>query len=407
MIEPLPKTVVLGGGIAGLEALMALADLAGERTELTLVAPDPDFQLRPMVVEEPFTSKPAEQHELGPIAEGLGAKLLRGAVAAVDPAARAVDLADGTRLDYDFLVACVGGRTRSVYKNATTLLSVGAAMDIDRLLADAATHESHRIAFVVPPGVTWTLPLYEIALMSRRRAVELGHRELEISLCSPEVAPLVIFGSAPSIAVAELLKARKIDFHGDADVRETPSGSFETPANADLEAGVTIALPVIDGPMLPGLPHDDGGFAPIDDHARIRGVERVYAAGDGTNFPIKQGGLGTQQADAAAEHIAEQLGADLEAAPFHPVLRGKLIIGGESLNLSHDLTGESAEGVASADYLWWPPHKVSGRYLAAWFAHEPVRADPGPRARPLEIEIALPHEWHEDPKALNPYGPAG
>ena len=35
-----PQTVVLGGGIAGLEVLMALADLAAGRTELTLVAPD-------------------------------------------------------------------------------------------------------------------------------------------------------------------------------------------------------------------------------------------------------------------------------------------------------------------------------------------------------------------------------
>ena len=38
----------------------------------------------------------------------------------------------------------------------------------------------------------------------------------------------------------------------------------------------------------------------------------VYAAGDGTAFPIKQGGLATQQADAVAETIAAAAGAPVE-----------------------------------------------------------------------------------------------
>lgn len=158
-----------------------------------------------------------------------------------------------------------------------------------------------------------------------------------------------------------------------------------------------IALPILEGPMVAGLPHDEAGFIPIDEHARVRGLEHVYAAGDGTIFPVKQGGLGTQQADAAAEHIAAKLGAPGEPKPFHPVLRGKLIIGGESLNLEHDLTGGHGEGVAASDYLWWPPHKVSGRYLAAWLAHESPHRDPTPPSRPLEVEVALPHDWHEQP----------
>ena len=30
------------------------------------------------------------------------------------------------------------------------------------------------MAFVVPAGVTWSLPLYEIALMTQRRAVDVA-----------------------------------------------------------------------------------------------------------------------------------------------------------------------------------------------------------------------------------------
>jgi sulfide:quinone oxidoreductase len=135
----------------------------------------------------------------------------------------------------------------------------------------------------------------------------------------------------------------------------------------------------------------------------VRGAEDVYAAGDGTNFPIKQGGLRTQQADAAAEHIAAQFGADIEPQPFHPVLRGMLITGGESMSLEHPLTGGEGEGMASSDYLWWPPHKVSGRYLAPFLAGESVRADPAPPGRTLEVEVSLPKEWHREPMALDPF----
>ena len=130
----------------------------------------------------------------------------------------------------------------------------------------------------------------------------------------------------------------------------------------------------MDGPALPGLPQDEAGFIPIDDHARVTGVDDVYAAGDGTNFPIKQGGLGTQQADAAAAHIAQRLGALIAVEPFHPVLRGKLITGDESLHLRADVAGGGGVDEVSLDCLWWPPHKVSGRYLAPFLYHGPTRS---------------------------------
>src|SRR5439155_4102940 len=123
-------------------------------------------------------------------------------------------------------------------------------------------------------------------------------------------------------------------------------------------------LPVLDGPGIPGLPADERGFIPIDEHARARGTQDVYAAGDGTTFPIKQGGIATQEADAAAEHIAARFGAELEPQPFRPVLRGRLLTGDESPSMEAEIAAGGGEGVASPDCLWWPPQKVSGRYLA-------------------------------------------
>jgi sulfide:quinone oxidoreductase len=409
------RTLILGGGIAGLEALLALRDLAADRTELTLVAADPEFTYKPLIVEEPFTYQPAERHELEPAVRELGAHFVRGVAGRVHPDSNSVvltetegyDLGTTRELGYDLLIVCVGGRSRAAYRDAVTFRfrSVGDPLEVDDLIARAEAHDSQTLAFVVPPGVAWALPIYELALLTRRRAEETGHRDLRLAVLTPEEAPLILFGRVASDAVAELLRARKIEFRADANVHESAGGELRvTPGDKPVDAGAVAALPVIEGPRLAGLPYDERGFIPIDEHARVRGFDDVYAAGDGTIFPIKQGGLGTQQADAAAEHIAARLGAPIDPKPFHPVLRGQLITGVESLSMRHDLTGGHGEGVASADYLWWPPHKVGGRYLAPWLAHEEPHGLEPP-SRPIDVEVALPVEWHDDPMALDPYRP--
>jgi NADH dehydrogenase FAD-containing subunit len=38
-----PRVLIVGGGIAGLEALMAIRDLAEDRVAITLVAAEPEF----------------------------------------------------------------------------------------------------------------------------------------------------------------------------------------------------------------------------------------------------------------------------------------------------------------------------------------------------------------------------
>jgi sulfide:quinone oxidoreductase len=135
---------------------------------------------------------------------------------------------------------------------------------------------------------------------------------------------------------------------------------------------------------------------PIDEYGRVRGVDDVFAAGDGTDFPVKQGGLGTQQADACAEVIASRAGADVEPQPFKPILRGKLITRSESLSLSADISGGAGGSAASPDILWWPSQKIAGRYLSPFLSgrssFEPEVPDGS-----LEIEVSLDPEWHGDP----------
>jgi sulfide:quinone oxidoreductase len=400
------EVLIAGGGIAGLEALLALDDLAGDRAAISLVAPGPDFSYKPLSVEEPFSAQPPEHRALAPVAEELGARFVQRGVARVMADDHRVELDDGSQVAYDVAVIAVGAKPRPAFARALTFRTPEDRWRIAALLKEAAADPGGKrsLAFVVPSSATWPLPIYELALMTRRRAIELGLSELRCTVITPEASPLVVFGSVATAAVSDLLRARGIEVRSGVRVHEDPSGRLVlAPGDEPLEATDVIALPALEGPGILGLPGDERGFIPIDDRARVKGADDIYAAGDGTTFPIKQGGLATQQADAAAEHIAARLGADLDPQPFHPVLRGMLLTGEESLSLSHSLTGGEGEGEASADYLWWPPQKVSGRYLAPWLAGRTAHREPEPPSRPLEVEIALPSEWHEQPMALDPH----
>jgi sulfide:quinone oxidoreductase len=150
-------------------------------------------------------------------------------------------------------------------------------------------------------------------------------------------------------------------------------GALATREGRMIAADAVIALPRLEPREIPGLPD---GFLEIDEHARVVGVPHVFAAGDATAGPVKQGGLATQQADAAAEQIAAEVGAGNEPRPYRPVLRGLLLTGEAPLYMRNDLSSEA--GLArslrhepprtSRAPLWWPDHKVVGRYLTGYLA---------------------------------------
>jgi sulfide:quinone oxidoreductase len=136
-------------------------------------------------------------------------------------------------------------------------------------------------------------------------------------------------------------------------------------ADGELAADRVVTLAEVQSRSVPGLPHDRAGFIPVDLHGRVSGETAVYAAGEATSFPLRQGGLAAQQADAVAEAIAAACGADHEPRAFRPVLRGRLLTSGAPLYLQSRPSGQS---VASTRALWWPPEKVAGRFVAPYLA---------------------------------------
>jgi sulfide:quinone oxidoreductase len=381
------EVLVVGGGVAALETLMAVHDLAGDRVRVTLVAPDPDFVYRPMAVAEPFGFGEARRYPLTRIADDFGARLVPAGVTALDAAAKRVVLRSGDTMPYDTLVLAPGARMLPAFDDAVTFRGPGSAPAMRALLDELEQGRVRRIAFVAPTVVGWTLPLYELALLTARHAAARS-LERELVLVTPEQRPLALFGDRPSAAVAELLAAAGVEFIGASHVEVADGAARLFPGGRALGAERVVALPLIRGPRIDGVPAEpDFGFIPVDRHGRVDGLEGVYAAGDATDFPVKQGGLAAQQADAVAEHVAARHGARLEPSPFRPVLRGLLFAGGPDLYLR---AVEPEEAAAAAQALWWPPTKIAGRRLAPYLYEQQPDARPGPApAGFADFEVAL------------------
>lgn len=383
------RILIAGSGIAGLELAMALRDLAGHRAAITLISPETHFALRPLAVREPFGGPGIERHELAPLLERIDAGHVRGTLTRVDTEAREVALRGAGTLDYDLLAVCVGGSARPAFASATTFWSTSSKIPVDAMLTRAAAGPSKTLAVAIPPATTWPLPAYELALMLRRRAEQLGIAP-RIVVLTPEPTPLAVFGETASAAVAARLRAREVEIECACRLEEI-DGELRCADGSKPGFDEVIALPRIDGPAITGLPSCGDGFIPIDERMRVLDVEAVYAAGDGTTFPVKQGGIAAQQADVAAEQIAASLGAPVDPQPFRPVLRGELLTGADSLKLEHELRAEDPEGRVSPDYLWWPRAKVAARYVAAWLQGVEPAPDLAPREVPIEAEAAWPH----------------
>jgi sulfide:quinone oxidoreductase len=382
------EVLVVGGGVAGVEATLALRDMAGDRCRVTMVSDRPEFVMKPLTVEEPFSGLPAPRYELAPLLDKVGGRLVTARIKNVHPADKLVELDDGSKLRYDALMVCLGARATEPFSTGTTL-SATDPVPVAELIAKAAAHPSRTVSVVIPPGNAWPLPAYEFALRTQRRAREIGVYGLRVELVTPEDAPLAIFGPAASAGVSELLKARAIEFRGQTSIEEVEGSLISHPGGEEFTSGAVVAMPRLEGPALPGLPQDPRGFIPTDLHGRVKGTPDVWAAGDGTAFPVKQGGLAAEQADAAAASIARSLGAPLHPEPFEPVLRGQLLTGEDSLHMNNRLGGGAGGGEVSPDCLWWPPNKVAGRYLPTFLSYEGAIDDPTPPREPMAVKYAM------------------
>jgi len=363
------KVVIAGGGVAALEALLRLRELAQERVAIDLVTPNSEFTNRPMELAALFRDERVQRFDLARIAADQGATLIPDRLEGIWPDKRVV-MQSGAQLPYDSLLLAVGAHLRIGVPGALTVAAPGFRQEFRRALDDLERGIARRIAFAAPAGTGWLLPLYELALLTADTLAERG-ATAELLVVTPEDAPLEVFGMEASEQLDGLLADRGIELlSGHRPVSFGANGLVTAPSGL-VEADLAVALPAMRGPNIRGVPQTIAGFIATDRHGRVLGADHLYAAGDGTAFPVKQGGLAAQQADAAAEAIAAAAGVEIDPKPFVPVLRGLLLTGGEPHYLRHDLSRPGAPTQTAERSLWWPPAKVAARNLTPYLAARP------------------------------------
>jgi sulfide:quinone oxidoreductase len=380
--------VIAGGGVAALEAALALRELAEEQVQVELLAAEPDFWYRPLAVAEPFGVGQPSRLSLVDFARECDAQVTLGALATVNADNHVAVTRAGGPVGYDALLIACGAEPHVAVPGALTFRGPADVPAFARLL-ETVGRVVHRLTFALPAGTAWTLPAYELALLTASYLHGLGVTTVELRLVTSEEQPLGLFGTEASEEIARLLDERGIALSTDADAVAFAAGKLELASGGEIETDAVVALPRLEGVRISGVPRNREGFIDTDRFGRVPELTDVYAAGDVTSFPIKQGGLAAQQAEAAAKMIAAAAGAQVEPNPFEPVLRGLLLTGGIPRYLRAELN-DPAHTEADALSLWWPPSKITGRYLAPFLASHHghlLSAPPGVRAMPIDIGL--------------------
>jgi sulfide:quinone oxidoreductase len=376
-----PLVLIAGGGVAALEAALALEKLAGARVRLELLAPSREFVFRPLLVAEPFGRGVARRVPLRDLLGGRPVQLVADGLARVEPAEQRLHTTGGSIRGYDALLVACGARAAPALPGALSFDGSDGVRAYRALLGELRRGRVSRVVFALPWESGWALPLYELALLTAAHLTERRVSGVTLEVVTHEPAPLAAFGEGASRYLAGLLARNGIGVRTAARPRAVTDGALVLADGDSVAAERVVALPRPVGPRIAGLPHDQAGFLPVDEHGRVPASGEVYAAGDATTWPLKQGGLAAQQADVAAASIAAWAGAPVQAAPFRPVLRGLLLTGEQPVFLRAEGVGSEREkSVASRGALWWPTGKIAGRYLTSHLeAHGEIRPPPGVR----------------------------
>ena len=332
------RVVIAGSGVAALEAVLALRALAGRGFEIDLLAPEH------ALVDRPTSVSDAVRPRRGAVARPARARVaLRrtartGRAGGRRPGARLAWVEGGDALLYDHLLVAIGARPAPAVPGALTFGGPADARAVQWVLDEAVRGHRERIAVAVPSDVTWPLPAYELAIMARTELRHAGrprrraHRRDRRARTAGDLRRrgrrrLARAARAASHPAADRRPARA-HHRGRPVARVRRGGARRHRAQPAAVRGPAPAGPAVRRPRV--HPHRPGRPR----HRR----DRVLAAGDATSFPVKQGGLAAQQADAAAATIAQRLGARVASRPFiTPVLRGVLLTGGAPLYLRAEL----------------------------------------------------------------------
>ena len=401
--EP-PQVLVAGAGVAGLEfrcgspSWRRVGPTSGSSRRRRL------SRTRPFAVAETFRIGPSFRLALTRIAVDAGATWHGGELVSVDQRAHVAYTARGEALSYDLLVIAAGAKPHVALLGALTFRGEHDEPAFRALLGELESGSVGSVAFVVPPGPGWPLPLYELALMTADELGRRSRRHARLVLVTPEGAPLERFETAVSTAVAGLLDDAGIEVHCGSYAAELSEGGLRLVPELGLDVERVVALPRLRGPYIAGLRCNHDGFLRADRHGLVLGVDDVYAIGDATSFPLEarrdRGAAGRRRGRVgrgAPRRVVATRSVPPRPARASPERRDAALRADRFRR-----RGETS--TVAYQPLWWPPSKIAGGRLARYLGSRGLPV-PEPPTEPPRLPVELTLAPCETSATLAPAGP--
>jgi len=280
------KVLIAGGGVAGLEAILALRAIAPGRFDIELVTPQRHITSRSLCTRPPFLRATATRTELATITAEHGVRLTRDALELVEPDLHEVLTQGGARRPYDVLVLALGTRPAVSVQGAMPFRGL---QDLDAVTAALDTVTS--VAYIASSTSMWTAPLYDVAVQTAAWAT---HHQKALDV-------LVVTAERVGESLSARLADARIEVVDEAVVERFSGGHLELADGRRVAVGLAVALPHLTCPRVRGMPSRSlDGFAVVDDTGQAAGVADIYAVGDMTGRRV----LAAEQAGTAADAIA-------------------------------------------------------------------------------------------------------
>lgn len=325
------KAIIVGGGFGGLEVALYLRRRLAEKAAVTLVSEHAAFVYKPYLTHVPFGLDPKDMRlSLPDLASAQGFRFQQGIAHAVDPERRMLRVSE-REMSYDGLFLATGAAARAkeevpglrthgfMIEREDDMLRLRRALG--QLQSEVRGGAQRRIVLLVPPGCQWAGALYELAFMLATWLTWKDAREgVELLLLTAEHRFMDVFGPGVHEALQNELKERGIGARRWQQPRRAEQGALVFPEGGRLAYDLLIAAPSHEAAVRwKALPTDERGFLRTKTASRqVESHPDIYAVGDASDYPVKQGFLALLQADAAAEAWAARVLDEKPRFAFKP-----------------------------------------------------------------------------------------
>ncbi len=291
------RVLIVGAGFAGLSAAEALSRWDAR---VTLLDRNPYSTFQPLLYQVATAGLTSADvaYPLAAVTHKYGARFRRGELTGIDPAARRVLLADGTHVEYDYLILGTGvsaayfGVTGAAEHSFSLYTRRDAVVLRDHLMAEferrsqpgADCDLSITVVGGGATGVELAGTLAELRNISLPASFpDIDPSRVEVRLVEQGDALITPFqGTLREYARSQLL-ARGVDVRLGTTIAEVTADCVLLADGTKLPSDITVwaagvAAPDSAGRL--GLPHGSGGRLTVGPDLRVSGQDRIFAVGD-------------------------------------------------------------------------------------------------------------------------------